>query len=54
VDVCPSNLKEEELLDPKERRGPGFIDKRLWFPAELAVAATLWLANYSVHCDKDC
>lgn len=40
VDVCPSDLKEEELLDPREGGGRVFIDKWLWSSAEFAVAAT--------------
>jgi hypothetical protein len=40
VDACPSDLKEEELLDPRKREDQVFIDKRLWSSAEFAVAAT--------------
>jgi hypothetical protein len=40
VDACPSNLKEEELLDPRKREDQVFIDKQLWSSAEFAVAAT--------------
>jgi hypothetical protein len=54
VDVCPSDLKEEELLDPCEGGGRVFIDERLWFSAEFAVAATAWLAHRSVYRDRDC
>jgi hypothetical protein len=54
VNVCPSDLKEKELLDPSKGEGQVFTDERLWSSAEFAVAVTAWLAHCSVHCDRDC
>lgn len=51
---APSDLNEEELLDPSEGGGPEFQDERLWPSAESTVAATAWLAHRSVHRDKNC
>jgi hypothetical protein len=39
VDICAAKLKEEELLDLSEGGGR-VIDERLWFSAEVVVAAT--------------
>jgi hypothetical protein len=44
VNVCPSNLKEEELLDLSEGGGRVFIDERLWSSTEFVIAVTAWLA----------
>jgi hypothetical protein len=52
VDVCPSDLKEEELLNPRGRDRV-LIDERLWSSVEFAVSVTAWLAHRSVHCDQD-
>jgi hypothetical protein len=54
VNTRPSDLKEEELLDPSEGGAGVFIDERLRSSAGSAVAATAWLARRSVHCDKTC
>ena len=47
-------LREEELLDLSGGGARIFIDKRLWPPAEFAVAITARLAHHSVRRDKDC
>jgi hypothetical protein len=54
VDVCPFDLKVEGLLDPREEGAGFFKASGPGFSAAFAVAATVQLAHYSIHCDKDC